>query len=81
MNIKSEKLAYWYLRLNGFLTIENFIVHPDDRGCQRTDVDILGVRFPNRSELFYYPMEDDNRLLSLSNKTLFILAEVKKGIF
>jgi hypothetical protein len=49
--ISSEKLAYWYLRLNGFLTITNFIVHPDFGRSQRTDVDILGCRFPYRQEL------------------------------
>lgn len=47
-----ERLAYWYLRLNGFLTIENFIVH-DERGrAQRTDVDLIGVRYPNRREAY-----------------------------
>jgi len=39
-----EKVAYWYLRLNGFLQIENFIVHPSRRGSQRTDADLLAVR-------------------------------------
>lgn len=28
----SEKVAYWYLRLNGFLQIENFYVQPRGRG-------------------------------------------------
>ena len=27
-----EKVAYWYFRLNGFLQIENFVVHPERRG-------------------------------------------------
>ena len=27
MQIKTDRLAYWYFRLNGFLTIENFILH------------------------------------------------------
>src|SRR2546426_644182 len=39
-------------RLNGFLTIRNFVIHPERGNDQRTDVDILGVRFPHRSELF-----------------------------
>lgn len=47
-----ERLAYWYLRLNGFLTIENFIVHDEQGGAQRTDVDLLGLRLPNRREAF-----------------------------
>ncbi len=47
--IKYEQLGYWYLRLNGFLTIPNFVVHPDVGHNQETDVDILGVRFPLQS--------------------------------
>ena len=39
-----EKVAYWYLRLNGFLQIENFVVHPSGRGGQRADADLLAVR-------------------------------------
>jgi hypothetical protein len=50
--INPERLAYWYLRLNGFLTIEDFIVHDEEGGFQRTDVDLMAVRFPNRKEAF-----------------------------
>ena len=64
-----EKVAYWYLRLNGFLQIENFVVHPERRGGQRTDADLLAVRFPYRAErLFDNPhdiMRDDEARLSL----------------
>lgn len=45
-----ERLAYWYFRLNGFLTTENFIVHPDEGKDQRTDADLLAVRFQHRAE-------------------------------
>jgi len=24
-----EKLVYWYLRINGFLQLENFVIHTD----------------------------------------------------
>jgi len=27
--VSSDALGYWFLRLNGFLTIPNFVVHPD----------------------------------------------------
>jgi hypothetical protein len=50
-----ERLAYWYLRLGAFLTIENFIVHDEAGGFQRTDVDLVAVRFPNRRETFAKP--------------------------
>lgn len=62
MDITAEKLAYWYFRLNGFLTIENFLVHSDTGSDQRTDVDILGLRFPDRKELLKgetYMLDDD----------------------
>ena len=46
MEITAGQLAYWYLRLNGLLNIPDFVVHPEQGGNQRTDVDVLGVRFP-----------------------------------
>ena len=45
-----ERLACWYLRLNGFLSIENFIVHNEGGRAQRTDLDLVALRFPNRRE-------------------------------
>jgi hypothetical protein len=48
-----EKVAYWYFRLNGFFQIENFVVHPARRGGQRTDADLLTVRFPHRAERLF----------------------------
>jgi hypothetical protein len=77
--IKAEGLAYWYLRLNGFLTIVNFVVHPDTGSDQRTDVDILGVRFPHRAELLRSPMQDDDLFTGVNSKPYIAIAEVKKG--
>jgi hypothetical protein len=37
MDIFSERLAYWFLRLNGFLTTTNFIVHREEGMGQHTD--------------------------------------------
>lgn len=77
-----EKVAYWYFCLNGFLQIENFVVHPERRGGQRTDADLLAVRFPHRAErLFDNPhdiMRDDEARLSLSADQIdVVIAEVK----
>lgn len=77
-----EKVAYWYFRLNGFFQIENFVVHPERHGGQRTDADLLAVRFPHRAErLFDDPddiMPDDVKRLSLSGDLMdVIIAEVK----
>lgn len=80
-----EKLAYWYFRLNGFLTIPNFVVHLEESfhkqgRRQATDVDVLGVRFPFRKELpeEKEPMKDDEKWTN-KNKITFVLAEVKTG--
>jgi hypothetical protein len=78
--ISSEKLAYWYLRLNGFLTITNFIVHPDFGRSQRTDVDILGCRFPYRQELLENSMLDDESIILSNGKTTIVIAEVKRRV-
>lgn len=77
-----EKVAYWYFRLNGFLQIENFVVHPERRGGQRTDADLLAVRFPFRAERFFDDpndiMADDVQRLALSGDLIdIIIVEVK----
>jgi hypothetical protein len=76
-----EKVAYWYFRLNGFLQIENFVVHPGRKGSQRTDADLLAVRFPYRAEFLLdhpEPMRDDEGTLHLSTKLIdVVIAEVK----
>ncbi len=79
MNISPEHLAYWYLRLNGYLTIENFVVHPDGPGSQRTDIDLLAARFPHRAELLLKPMKDDHDLIVPGNRIQIAIAEVKTG--
>jgi hypothetical protein len=76
--IGAEELAGWYFRLNGFLTIPNFIVHEDAGIGQRTEVDVFGVRYPHRSELRLDPMEDHAVITDLTTtKPILIIAEVK----
>lgn len=72
-----ERLAYWYFRLNGFLTTENFIVHPDQGSKQRTDADLLAVRFADRAENLDEPMEDDPRVSRANTFANFAIVEVK----
>lgn len=85
-----EKNSYWFFRLNGCLTIVNFIVHPalgrpqkiesdlfDTYSAQRTDADILLVRFPYRREFDMV----DHEIFPKNQKRIFIgIAEVKSGI-
>jgi len=57
-NLDAEDIAYWYLRLNGFLCLRNFLVHGDRRGEIRTDIDVVGVRMKHRREHLKDPMRD-----------------------
>ncbi len=83
--MKSEDLAIWYLRLNGFFTIKNFVVHPEKGPDQETDIDSLAIRLPHRAEGLTEDdeMVDDSIVLSISNddiSPLLFIAEVKKGL-
>lgn len=80
MTYSPDRLAYWYFRLNGFLTIENFIVHPDTGTSQRTDADLLAVRFKYRAENIQRPMTDDNPVIECDSFCNFIIAEIKSGL-
>ena len=77
--MNSEHLAYWYFRLNGFFTITNFVMHPDNRGSQRTDADVAGIRFPYRAEFPSGPGGDDPEFLRFVDRPYFVIAEVKKS--
>ena len=77
--LSPDRIAYWYFRLNGFFTIENFILHGDSstNWQVKTDADILGVRFPFRCEPGFV---DDTPFVdqSLSKKPHVIIAEIKR---
>jgi hypothetical protein len=77
--LRSENVEYWYFRLNGCLTIPNFVVHPDQGRDQRTDVDIVAVRFPHRAELLTNPMRDDGMFTPEHKRIRIVFAEVKTG--
>jgi len=85
---KYEQFVRWYLRFNGYLAIENFVIHrPDGSGVpQGGEIDILSVRFPfSREDVTsqdFDPtrIQKDSRLLSdprFGGRVDFILAEVK----
>ena len=74
---KPDRLAYWYFRLNGFLTTESFVIHPETGSEQRTDADVLGVRFAQRSEGGRYPLFDDPTVADSGTPINVIVAEVK----
>ena len=80
MQIKTDDLAYWFFRLNGFLSNVNFVVHSDRKGETGTDADILGVRFPYRAELFERPMPDYSEFTKFTSRPYIAIAEVKRGL-
>jgi hypothetical protein len=48
---RAEDIASWYFRLNGFLSIPGFVIHPDEcRRHPRTEADLMGGRFPHSTE-------------------------------
>lgn len=53
-----EELGYWYLRLNGFFVLNNFVMHnnvlsqnPEVTSKSTADVDLLALRLPMVSEV------------------------------
>jgi len=75
-SLEVEHLAHWYLRLNGFMTINDFVLHPDHKPWgQRTDADIFGVRFPFRQEQNF----EDDQTFRVQTKPYFIIAEITRG--
>jgi hypothetical protein len=83
MNINwSEWISYWYLRLNGFFPLQNFVVHRADRGERSSEVDLLAIRPPNVYEEIGGQDDDwDETLLSVADRGRFIglICEVKRG--
>ena len=80
MGNKFEQLASWYLRLNGYLTVPNFILHPNTPGSERTEADLLAVRFPYSREVAGSLIERDDTLSCQDERIDFIIAEVKSGV-
>jgi hypothetical protein len=46
----AEALGHWYLRLNGFFLLQNFVLHDYNEERCTADADLLGVRMPFISE-------------------------------
>lgn len=84
-----EVLTYWYLRLNGFFPITNFVLHDVHQGENRKysgDCDILAVRFPFVSEKIrgkYLDWDQDffRDLGSTSDRAIGLIVQVKTGQF
>jgi len=79
----AEEFAYWYLRLNGFFPMTDFVLH-----IQGGDTDTLALRAPFTEELVKgNPLEEDPFLkniieecgLGLHQLFVGVIAEVKSG--
>lgn len=75
-----ELLATWYLRFNGYFTIQDFTVHPDLRKqAGGTDADILAVRLPHSEEYQRRFKFDRDQDLIRPDRKDFLICEVKTG--
>lgn len=80
--INPEKVAYWFFRINGCLTIENFVLHPErheEGSSQITDADLLAVRFPYGAELgLFSDHMEDHKAFESNEKINLIIAEITR---
>lgn len=87
---KHEEFAKWYLRLNGYFLVENFVVHAGDDASkinesglisQHTESDLLGIRFPFQKETSgkLNIANDPNLILSEKGLIDCVVVEVKSG--
>ena len=81
-----EELGYWYLRLNGFFPITNFVFHSLSSETRKArynaDADLLAIRPPNVSEvLMEETLKWDDKIISDhdQSKFVFVYCEVKTG--
>ena len=89
MSQTSEEFIKHYLRLNGYFSIDNFIVHAADDPNRisngyignYTETDILGIRLPHSTEISgQLCIANDTKLLSKQNGSIdIVIAEVKTG--
>jgi hypothetical protein len=80
-----ETIAYWYLRLNGFIPMRNFVFHRNAEGVQSSgDADLLAVRFPFATEKIQTcTLRNDQRLFTQwpesLNRAAALVVDVKTG--
>lgn len=83
----AEELAYWYFRLNGFLIINDFVLHHQDLiNNQSADCDLVCVRLPHTHEFIGGRIDTDwdnrifnDRMLD-KNIKIGLICEVKAGL-
>ena len=78
----AEELSYWYLRLNGFFPLSNFVYHrlpkEDGTAIYNADADILALRPPYyHEEIGKERLNCDGWIEALDGRWIGIMAEVK----
>lgn len=77
-----ERIAYWYLRLNGFLLVEDFVLHRA-QGRHTSDADLLGVRLMHTHEAIDQERLDPDpalvRQLGGFERNCAVIVQVKTG--
>lgn len=79
-----EEIAYWYLRLNGFFPLTNFVIHRSSKIAYTSDCDVLAVRLPFvYEEIGGNPDDWDDDLADELGFDHFIgvICEVKTGAY
>ena len=77
-----EEIVYWYLRLNGFFPITNFVIHRSQKINHTSDCDVLAVRMPNVYEEIGGKPEDWDHDFAKElcfDRILGVICEVKTG--
>lgn len=80
-----ETLVYWYLRLNGFFPLVDFVLHRHEETITHSaDCDVLAVRHPHTYEVIGGREPDWDLKLSdlginLRDRVVGIIVEVKTG--
>lgn len=78
----SEEAAYWYLRLNGFFPITNFVIHKSDNIQFTSDADLIAIRHPYvYEEIGGRPEDWDENLFDNFSEgtTIGLICQVKGG--
>jgi len=85
---KAEILAIWYLRFNGYFTVDSYTLHASDvsdrirrdKVRNLTEIDILGIRHKFNKEMPGVRLQNDDKILHPEEPFVdFIIAEVKTG--
>ncbi len=79
----TENFVRWYLRFNGYLGVENLIVHEPVAGAvpQGAEFDVVAVRFPFSREVADFELARHSQLEAIEKHGVLnvVIAEVKGG--